>query len=94
MLTDLDLPLSLWVEATGIVVYIQNRRPHAILGEKTLEEVFTKKKPAVDHMRIFGTLVYVHVPKEKRAKLEPSGKKGIFVGYSDCSKAYRVYIHG
>ena len=64
------------------------------MGEKTHEEVFTKKKHAVDHMRIFGTPVYVHVPKEKRAKLEPSGKKGIFVGYSDCSKAYRVYIPG
>ena len=64
------------------------------MGEKTPEEVFTKKKPAVDHMRIFGTTMYVHVPKEKRAKLEPSGKKGIFVGYSDCSKAYRVYIPG
>ena len=38
--------------------------------------------------------MYVHVPKEKRAKLEPSDKKGLFVGYSDCSKAYRVYIPG
>ena len=45
-------------------------------------------------MRIFGTPVYVHVPKEKRAKLEPSGKKGLFVVYRDCSKAYRVYIPG
>ena len=53
MLTDLDLPLSLWAEAAGTAVYIQNRSPHAILGEKTLEEVFTRKKPAVDHMRIF-----------------------------------------
>ena len=26
MITDLDLPLSLWVEATRIAVYIQNRR--------------------------------------------------------------------
>ena len=94
MITDLDLPLSLWDEAIGTAVYIQNRSPHAILGEKTPEEVFTKKKPAVDHMRIFGTPVYVHVPKEKRAKLEPSGKKGLFVGYSDCSKAYRIYIPG
>ena len=51
------------------------------MGEKTPEEVFTKKKPAVDHTRIFDTPVYVHVPKEKRAKLEPSDKKGIFVGY-------------
>jgi hypothetical protein len=25
--------------------------------------------------------VYIHVPKEKRTKLEPSGKKGTFVGY-------------
>ena len=64
------------------------------MGEKTPEEVFTKKKPAVDHMRIFNTPVYVHVPKEKRDKLEPSNKKGIFVEYSDCSKAYRVYIPG
>ena len=80
MLTDLDLPLSLWAEVGCTAVYIQNRSPHAVLGEKTREEVFTRKKPAVDHMRIFGTLVYVHVPKEKRAKLEPSGKKGIFVG--------------
>ena len=88
MLCDLDLPLSLWVEATCIVVYIQNKIPHAILGEKTPEEVFTGKKPAVDHMRIFGTHVYIHVPKEKRSKLEPSEKKGTFVGYNERSKAY------
>ena len=65
MITDLDLPLSLWAEATGTVVYIQNRSPNAILGEKTPEEVFTKKKPAVDHMRIFGTPVYVHDKREE-----------------------------
>ena len=45
-------------------------------------------------MRIFGTPVYIHVLKEKRAKLEPSGKKGIFVGYSDSSKAYCIYVLG
>lgn len=27
-------------------------------------------------------------------KLEPSRRKGIFVGYSESSKAYRVYILG
>ena len=35
----------------------------------------------------------MHVPREKRLKLEPSGKKGIFVGYSESSKAYKVYFH-
>ena len=94
MLCDLDLPLSLWVEAACMIVYIQNKSPHAILGDKTPEEVFTGKKPAIDHMRIFGTLVYIHVPKEKRSKLEPSRKKGTFVGYSESSKAYCIYVLG
>ena len=26
--------------------------------------------------------------------MEPSGKKGIFVGYSETSKSYRIYIPG
>jgi hypothetical protein len=43
-------------------------------------------------LRIFGCLIYIHVPKDKRKKLEPSGKKGIFVGYSESSKAYRIYV--
>jgi hypothetical protein len=38
--------------------------------------------------------VYIHVSKEKRTKLEPSGKKGTFVGYSETSKVYRIYIPG
>ena len=92
MLTNLDLPLSLWAEVACTVVYIQNISPHAILGEKTPKEVFIGKKPAVDHMTIFGTPVYIHVPKEKRAKLEPSEKKGIFVGYNESSKSYRIYV--
>ena len=38
--------------------------------------------------------MYIHITKEKRKKLDPSGKKGIFVGYSDSSKAYRIYFPG
>jgi hypothetical protein len=45
-------------------------------------------------LRIFGCPVYIHVPKDKRKKLEPSGKKGIFVGYSESSKAYKIYVPG
>ena len=52
------------------------------------------EKPEVRHLRIFGFLVYIHIPKEKRTKLDPSGRKGIFVGYSDTSKASRIYFPG
>jgi hypothetical protein len=43
---------------------------------------------------IFGCLVYIHIPKEKRKKLDPSRRKGTFVGYSKSSKAHRIYILG
>ena len=36
--------------------------------------------------------MHIRIPKEKRMKLYPSGKKGIFVGYSESSKAYRIYF--
>jgi hypothetical protein len=56
--------------------------------------MFTGKKPEVSHLKIFGCPVFVHIPKEKRTKLDPSRKKGIFVGYCEVSKAFRIYIPG
>jgi hypothetical protein len=94
MMFDQDLPNSLWAEATSTAVYIQNMCPHAILKDKTPEEVFSVIKPEVGYLRIFGSPVYIHVPKEKRTKMEPSGKKGAFVGYNENSKAYRIYVPG
>jgi hypothetical protein len=91
---DQNLLSSLWVEAASTTVYLQNRCPHKALEVKTPKEVFTGIKPFVDHLRIFGSPVYIHIPKEKRTKLEPSGKKGTFVGYNETSKAYRIYIPG
>ena len=38
--------------------------------------------------------MYIHIPKEKRTKLYPLGKKGIFVGYSESWKAYKIYFLG
>jgi hypothetical protein len=86
--------MCLWAEAAMTIVYVQNRLPHSALGLKTPEEMFTGKKPEVSHLKIFGCPVFIHIPKEKRNKLEPSGKKGIFVGYCEVSKAFRIYIPG
>ena len=83
MLHDQDLPMHLRAEAAKTMVYVHNHTPHRVLENKTPEEVFSSKKPKVNHLRIFGCPVYIHIPKEKRTKLDPSGKKGIFVGYSE-----------
>jgi hypothetical protein len=94
MIHDQDLPMCLWAEATKTTVYVQNILSHSALGFKTPKQMFSGKKPKVSHLKIFGCPVFVHIPKEKRTKLDPSGKKGIFVGYCEVSKAFRVYIPG
>ena len=84
MLHDQDVPMHLWAKATKTTLYVQNRTPHRVLENKTPEEDFSSKKPEVIHLRIFDC------PVEKRTKLDPSGKKDIFVGYSESSNAYRI----
>ena len=37
-------------------------------------------------------MTYSQVPKEKRTKLDATAEKGIFVGYREASKAYRIYV--
>jgi hypothetical protein len=83
----------LLAEESMTVVYVQNISPHKILRNMTPEEAFTVVKPEVGYFRIFVCLVYIHVPKEKRTKLDPLGRKGTFVGCSESSKAYQIYIH-
>jgi len=63
MMYDHNLPLYFQAEAASNAVYIQNMCPHKALEEKTLEEVFIGINPSVDHFRIFGSPVYIHIPK-------------------------------
>jgi hypothetical protein len=84
--------MFLWEEAYNTTVYLQNQRPHQILEGKTLEEAFTVNRPEIRHLRIFGCPVYIHILMEKRKKLQPSGERGILVGYSEDSKANIVFF--
>jgi len=82
MLNEKNLPNYFWAEAVATIVYIMNRTSTAIIHGMTLEEKFTSKKPDVSHLRMFGCIAYVHVPDEKRSKLDPKAEKYIFIGYS------------
>ena len=77
--------MHLWDEAGRTTVYVQNILSHSALGFKTSEDMYTRKKPKVSHLKIFGFPVYVHIPKEKITKLDPSRKKGIFIIYYEVS---------
>ena len=57
----------------------------------TLHETFFGKKSDLSHVRIFGSISYIHIPNEKWHKLNPKSEKCIFVGYSLEQKAYKCY---
>ena len=65
MLHDQDIPMHLWAKAARTAVYVQNRTPHRVLKNKTLEEVFSDKKPEVSHLRIIYVM-YTYTFQKKR----------------------------
>jgi hypothetical protein len=61
-------------------VYVQNKRLHQTLKKNITPKIFTGVKPEIEHFRIFGYPVYLNVPKEKKFKLDPSGRKDTSMG--------------
>ena len=91
MLHHTKLDMRFWGETAMTAIYFKNRLSSPKLKNKTPFEIKHKSKPSVKHMRVFGCRAYVLTPKEKRLKWNPKSKTGVFVGYEEVSKAYRVY---
>jgi hypothetical protein len=80
-----------WGEAVACSVYILNLSPTNSLKNQVPQEAWSGMKSSVSHFKVFGCVAYAHVPKEMRRKLDDRSEKCIFVGYSEQSKAYRLY---
>jgi hypothetical protein len=62
------------------IVYVQNKRLHQTLKKNITPKIFTGVKPEIEHFGIFGYPVYLHVPKEKKSKIDPSWRKDTSMG--------------
>lgn len=91
LLFDAKLGKEFWAEAVNTAVYLQNRIVKAALQNRTPYEVWTGSKPNLSHLRIFGSTVMKHIPKEKRHKWDRKSEQCIFVGYPEDIKGYRLY---
>jgi len=91
MLHARDLPRSLWGEALTTAAYIRNRCPADALGGRTPEEAWTGSVPDISNMRVFGCKAYVHVPNERRNKLDAKAVMCRFIGYCEGTKGWRFY---
>lgn len=90
MLFESGLSANFWAEAANTAAYLINLVP-CRGKQQTPEEIWSGIKPDLSHLRVFGSKAMLHVPKVNRTKLQPKSKECIMVGYSNESKAYRLY---
>ena len=90
MLQSKKLPNKLWAEAVNTAAYILNRTGPTEVDGKTPYELWLGKESSACKLKIFGTDCFIHVPKQRRRKLDPKAIKGFLVGYCDNNDGYRV----
>ena len=91
LLREKCLSNTFWAEAVACSVYLLNRSPTTSVKMKVPQEAWSGTKLNVSHLSTFGCIAYTHIPSELRKKLDDRSKKCIFTGYSETSKAYRLY---
>lgn len=87
---SMDVPEVLWGEAVGHAVYILNRLDTKALKDSTPYEMWTGRKPQVEHLRVFGCIAYVRTPNTHLMKLEDRSSKMVHISIEKGSKAYRL----
>lgn len=92
MMIDAKAPLKLWGEAINTANYLSNRSINSAIDNKTPFELWVGRKPCVNHLYIFGSKTYVLRKGSNGHKFAPKAIPGIFMGYSETSKAFRIYI--
>lgn len=91
-----DIPTFLWPEMLRTAVLMRNMlRPVLIQGEtKSAWQRWWGGTPTAERFRVYGCVVFVKNRDSSIKKFEARSSIGILVGYSQTSKAWRVYIPG
>ncbi|GFX65762.1 retrovirus-related Pol polyprotein from transposon TNT 1-94 [Trichonephila clavipes] len=91
VLSESGLDKSFWPEAVLYFVYVWNRLCHSGQILKPIE-LYIGIKPSIRHLRPFGSILYVGIPRPLRGKVDPKAKKGILLGFALGTRGYRVWI--
>ena len=81
-----------WPEIMKTVAYLKNRTIANTAENRTPYEIFFGKKPNVEHLKIYGSRVFVRVPESlRKSKWDDKSQLGVLVGYVE--NGYRVLIN-
>ncbi|KAI3503844.1 hypothetical protein L1887_32298 [Cichorium endivia] len=90
MVNFANLPMYFWAEAISTACFTQNRSYIHKRFHITPYEVLNRRKPNVKFLHIFGCRCFIFNLKDHLTKFNDKSEEGIFLGYSQDSKAYRV----
>ena len=87
---------SKWVLARECATFIRNRTPKCsnYANKTPYENIFFGKAPDLSSMRAFGCPCFIHIPSAQRKAWDDAARPGIFVGYSEKRRAYKILEPG
>ncbi|KAF3670456.1 putative acetylajmalan esterase-like [Capsicum annuum] len=94
---DVDKVLTLLKDETRLrenpeyYTYVINLSPTVSLYGDVPDRVWFGKNVFSDYLRVFGCKSFVHVPNDKRSKLEVKTRQCIFIGYGQDEFGYHFY---
>ena len=95
-------PPSYWVYCVDAFCYIRNLIPNnmAKQGEDEMSPFerwhghsVADFGASIKHLRVLGCTAYVFIPKARRLKGDKKCLKGIFMGYCEEQKAYKILVN-
>jgi len=92
MLNEKEVLQVFWADAISTASYISNRAYIRSKLRKNPYELYKGRKPNIIHLHIFGCKCFIHNnAKENLGKFDLKVDEGIFLGYSNRNKAYRIF---
>ena len=91
MLKDAKLGDEFWLLAMRTAAYVRNR-VHSRAVNGVPYQLLHGGVPRLHNLKVFGCPAYVHVDASRRLKMQDKAVKGVFVGYSERSPVYIVWV--
>jgi transposase InsO family protein len=89
LLKQRGMPAVFWGEAVVTAVYILNHSPPKALNGRTSYEAWHGHMPVVSHLWVFDCLAFAK-ELDHIGKLDDKSTPGVFIGYVEGLKAYRI----
>nr|GEW08438.1 retrovirus-related Pol polyprotein from transposon TNT 1-94 [Tanacetum cinerariifolium] len=90
ILNEQSLPQKFWCNAVDTSTYILDQILIRAILKKTPYEFLKGRKPTLDYFRVFRSKCFILNTKDYLTKFDPKSYEGIFLGYSQNSKAYII----